>query len=189
MFGTTCYLNCPFSMYGYDGLCVASCPLSTYADTNFLCQNCPSIFCSTCDTTGKCGACAQGSFFNPTDSICYQPCPVGTYGHEGHWVCIPCDSSCLTCAGPTTSDCLSCAPSTYLVYSSCYSICPAHTYSLTCELCHDDCLNCTGPESTDCTSCNGFDLLHLNETKCVEECYEGDIADNVNLTCLTCPEG
>lgn len=150
-------------MYGYNGLCIASCPLGTYPDTTVipLCINCPSL-CDTCDQTGICITCVSGAFFSPYDNLCHNPCPGAYYGDTSTYVCEACDPSCLTCFGPTSVQCNSCPPLTYLVYSTCYSTCPPHTYSLTCQMCHSSCLNCTGPASTQCTSCNKLEMLHLN---------------------------
>jgi proprotein convertase subtilisin/kexin type 5 len=177
-------------MYGYNGLCVASCPLGTYPDTTTipLCMPCPA-FCETCDQTGRCITCVVGSYFSPFDNLCHNPCPVLYYGDPVTFVCSSCDSSCLTCHGPTLSDCDSCPPLTFLVYSTCYSTCPPHTYSITCQICDASCLNCTGPSSNNCTSCNELYMLHLNYSQCVSSCFEGDIADNSAMTCLTCPLG
>lgn len=162
LFETACYVTCPFSMFGYNGLCLGSCPIGTYADASFICQPCPTIYCETCDTLGACGLCVEGSFYNPFDSLCYLNCPAGFYGSTEYSVCIQCDSSCLTCSGSTSSDCLSCQPLTYLVYGSCYSVCPAHTFSVSCQLCDDSCLNCTAGTATSCTSCNDFYMLQIN---------------------------
>lgn len=129
------------------------------------------------------------AFFSPYDNLCHKPCPPAYYGDTSTYVCTTCDTSCLTCYGPTSSECSSCPPLTFLVYSTCYSTCPPHTYSLTCQLCHDSCLNCTGPSDRECTSCKKFDMLHLNLSKCLSQCLEGDIADNAVMTCLTCPDG
>lgn len=30
-------------------------------------------------------------------------------------------------------------------------------------------------------------MLHLNSSQCLPACLTGDIADNINMTCLTCP--
>ena len=100
-----------------------------------------------------------------------------------------CDLTCLTCHGSSPSDCDSCPPLTYLVYGSCYSTCPPHTYSFSCQLCDSSCLNCTGPSANECTSCNKLYMLHLNQSKCLTSCYEGDISDNAGMTCFTCPVG
>lgn len=134
---TTCSNPCPLAMYGYNGVCLASCPLGTYPDTTTipLCMNCPS-FCETCDQTGNCISCVVGSYFSPYDNLCHNPCPGGFYGNPVTLVCAACDPTCLTCHGPTSGECNSCFPSTYLVYSSCYSTCPSHTFSLVCQLCH-----------------------------------------------------
>ena len=173
-------------MYGYAGQCVAACPLRTYADSNLICQDCPTVFCLTCDSSGACAACSSDSFYDPDDSLCYQTCPAGKYGNQEYGVCIACHSDCLTCAGSTSSDCLSCPPLSYLVYSSCYASCPPHTYSSTCLLCHESCLNCSGPSPYHCLSCPSFMMLHLNYSTCIDQCYDGDVADNALMTCLTC---
>jgi proprotein convertase subtilisin/kexin type 5 len=133
-------------MYGYNGNCISSCPIATYPDITSIpiCINCPQ-YCDTCDSTGICTSCAVNSYFSPYDNLCHNPCPFTYYADNSTKICTKCDNSCLTCFGPTSQQCYSCYPSTYLVISVCYSVCPAHTYSLTCLLCHSSCLNCSGP--------------------------------------------
>lgn len=190
LYKTTCSNPCPLALYGYLGTCMPSCPLGTYPDTTTipLCLNCPA-FCETCDQTGICITCTMGAYFSPYDKLCHQPCPVSYYGDPQTLVCALCDASCLTCHGPTPDTCDSCPPLTYLVYSTCYATCPPHTYSLTCQLCDNSCLNCTGPSANNCTSCPKLQMLHLNYSTCMSSCMKGDIADNLALTCLSCPLG
>lgn len=32
-------------------------------------------------------------------------------------------------------------------------------------------------------------MLHVNSSECLTSCYEGDIANNTDYTCMTCPNG
>ena len=91
-----------------------------------------------------------------------------------------CDlTHCLTCSGPTLSDCLSCNPGFFLQTSppsTCESLCPDGFYSdpntNTCPACKGSCKTCSGPLSTNCISCTGTSLLVVGSS----------------FTCTTCPD-
>ena len=76
--------------------------------------------------------------------------------------CGNCDQSCSECDGPTSRDCIACAPGKYLLNSKCIAAVPAGHYSESigttniCKNCHHTCSKCTGPLSTDCVTCLGM---------------------------------
>lgn len=90
-------------MYGYNGVCQLSCPLGSYPDNTTIpiCVNCP-VNCLTCSQSGNCISCTSNAFFSPYDNLCHIPCPTNYYGDPSTKVCSMCDTSCLTCHGPTS---------------------------------------------------------------------------------------
>ena len=111
---------------------------------------------------------------------------------------------CLTCSGPTPSDCLSCVNGLFLqstAPSTCESICPDGYYSdqinNNCDICDSSCKKCSGASSSECLSCNTGKYLSVSGTsfQCISVCpvgYYGD-SDNVcqkcDSTCKTCNGG
>ena len=101
-----------------------------------------------------------------------------------------CDSSCLTCNGPNSNNCLSCADSSkYLSNYSCVSICPAGTYADSsnillkkCVNCDTSCASCYGANSNNCNTCSNTNYyLYLNS--CVSNCPTTYYADSTDKKC------
>lgn len=47
---------------------------------------------------------------------------------SGNKVCLPCDTSCLTCSGPSNNECTSCATGEILINGVCEEGCPEGYY-------------------------------------------------------------
>ncbi|XP_016922804.2 furin-like protease 1 isoform X1 [Apis cerana] len=65
--------------------------------------------CSGVNTgNGRCLECKLNWYYH--DGICVYKCPRGTYGvsDESKAVCSSCHYSCLTCSGPSNTECTSC---------------------------------------------------------------------------------
>lgn len=81
--------------------------------------------------------------------------------------CVPCDSTCKTCFGHQSNQCLSCSLPKLLLGSSCVAECPSGMFhnqvTHTCEACHTACESCTGPRDSDCNSCRG--MVYQNNSK------------------------
>ena len=113
--------------------CLDSCPDGSYKDTtNHICPPCDTS-CSKCtgSLSTQCSACKSGYFLQPSSTTCLNSCPsTGYFKDTTNHVCLPCDQSCLTCTGPSFSDCPSCATGYYLQPSStsCMATCPDGHY-------------------------------------------------------------
>lgn len=185
LYGYTCYTSCPYSLIGYQGLCIASCPSGTYPNSVTLtCLTCVSN-CLECTNGTGCFICNSGTFLY--NGLCYTTCPVG-YGNTLTQLCLSCHSSCLTCNGAFSDNCLSC-PGTHLISNVCYTTCPNNTYSITCLPCDTTCLTCSGPTSNNCLTCASPLFYHINLTACLSTCQTGEISNNYNFTCTQCPFG
>ena len=119
--------------------------------------------------------------------LCYTTCPVNYFGSNQTQLCLTCHSSCLTCDGPFSDDCLSCPIGVVLISRVCYTTCPNNTYSLACLACDSSCLTCSGASSTNCITCSSPLFYHLNYSSCLSSCNVGEISNNYNFTCTRCP--
>ena len=142
------------------------CPSWTYPqDTT--CTDC-SIHCLTCRNSVNCLSCDSQTFLIVEAEKCVsrELCPIGTYGDELYRVCKKCDSSCLTCQGPSSSDCLTCNVSlgytekTTLGAGTCQKmVCSQGQYlnltssKPTCLPCLSECETCNNLYPTRCTKC------------------------------------
>uniref|UniRef100_A0A3P9N2S0 Proprotein convertase subtilisin/kexin type 6-like n=1 Tax=Poecilia reticulata TaxID=8081 RepID=A0A3P9N2S0_POERE len=97
--------------------CQRSCDGGFYHDVQEdECRPCDKA-CATCageNGVEACNRCANG--FLMEEWRCVSSCSAGFYATEpspeivdGHRICRRCDSSCLTCAGPTWQNCSSCS--------------------------------------------------------------------------------
>ena len=116
--------------------------------------------------------CGVTSGYPLPDHIC--ACGTGTtMSPANSGICGPCDSSCLTCNGASSSDCTSCTSGEYLANGACSS-------------CYSTCLTCNGGSSTDCTSCPSGQLL--SSGSCGTPCTDPSMYYYWNGSCLsTCP--
>ena len=123
---------------------------------------CGNEFCSKCaNSTTECSECFPGLYLDENQ------------------ICKSCDPSCLTCTGPSESQCSSCADGYSLVnYSSqtycemCSSNCKKCSSNFVCQICnegfyvtdygvcfecHETCKECTSSYENNCTQCyDGF---------------------------------
>jgi hypothetical protein len=98
------------------------------------------------------------SFYSNTQFTCV--CRDGFFGTWNQ--CSRCDSSCATCNGAGSNQCLTCPSSSTLVSGFCRVNCGAGTFVNNlnqCTPCDSSCANCSGPGNNLCTSCrSGFTL-------------------------------
>jgi len=85
-----------------------------------------------------------------------------------------CNSSCASCFGPSSTQCLSCN-SAYLYQSQCLTVCPIGYYgdqtvtsNWTCQPCNSSCLTCYGSTNSNCYSCNPGQTL--SGSQCFGNC-------------------
>ncbi|EAR86996.2 transmembrane protein, putative (macronuclear) [Tetrahymena thermophila SB210] len=126
-----------------------------------------------------------------TNQACINQCQSGFYVYSNSQTnlqsCNACDSSCLTCNGGSTNNCLSCTSGNYLTSTSSCASCPIQ------------CNQCTS--STYCSSCNsnyGFFFKNFcyqsppPYTYCDQQTYQCKACNSMcatcssNLQCLTC---
>uniref|UniRef100_T1JA59 TNFR-Cys domain-containing protein n=1 Tax=Strigamia maritima TaxID=126957 RepID=T1JA59_STRMM len=100
---------------------------------------------------------------------CVSTCPEGSYADEAKQTCLPCDSKCQTCLGPSFMNCTACASTSVRVSVvrrssgsmknlktiTCLSYCPLNEFDNngTCTLCHDYCNGCSNQSISGCINC------------------------------------
>jgi len=96
----------------------------------FLNHSVCQIGCSTCaDGTGACQACRAGFSKDANDATKCNPtaqttssgvvCPSGSFANGA--ACARCPSTCQTCNGPTSNDCVVCAAGLFTLNGACVS--------------------------------------------------------------------
>jgi proprotein convertase subtilisin/kexin type 5 len=150
------------------GVCVTRCLSNLYENTlNSVCTLCDAMCLSCMNTASNCSSCRVVSgtnyFLQPSGLLCLSTCPVGFYGNSSTFRCMPCDSRCSACTGPTNGSCSACKIDSsevahFLVPGtrSCSNVCAdslyANSTTFRCELCDSSCLKCFNT-STNCTLC------------------------------------
>jgi len=98
-------------------------------------------------------------------SSCLDTCPDGFYANDETLKCVACYTSCATCKGADSTECITCKPTLLYLEGSCLAACLngyyANTTNNTCLLCHTNCKTCAGSAAdNDCATCgNGLFLL------------------------------
>jgi len=111
-------------------------------------------------------------------------CPDGQYATSSN-TCAACSSSCLTCSGSSSGNCLSCPGNQTLTNGACG--CTAgyylNTATLNCEPCDSSCSQCSGPSANECQSCPN-NLVFLDTSKC--GCASGYYINQTAIECIAC---
>lgn len=157
---TSCQPNLKRSAPGSTFSCLVACPDNRY-DDNGTCMLCDSS-CQKCSEAfnNNCIECPIGKFKGNTGSpfSCVDYCPGNNYLDID--TCKPCDSTCGSCQGPATTQCItSCSGnlkrSSEATTFSCVVSCPVGTYDDvgTCKACHPTCATCSASLSNQCITC------------------------------------
>lgn len=193
-------------------VCLIQCPTKTYSATGGVCTAC-DVSCQLCSgpTSSQCIVCDSAYQLQIQNSnACYKTCPAGYfvlgstnqcvvscpnyYYQSSTTACASCFTSCLTCNGPSTNQCVTC-PSGYTLTATntCLVSCTPGLYpdsaSNTCKVCDTSCATCNGGSSSNCLSCTGTAKLY--KTSCFGTCpaktfVSGSLCLDCYITCLTC---
>ncbi|TFK64336.1 hypothetical protein BDN72DRAFT_963270 [Pluteus cervinus] len=206
---------------GSDGTKCSTCKQGFFKTTTGDCQVC-QLGCSQCsDQTGQCIVCAPKFSQDPVDKTkCDAPqtatssgqvCPDGSFGDGAK--CTPCASSCRTCTGPTSNDCVACSSGTFMLTVAagatggggvgvCVSadgngVCQggliADNIKSECDTCGAKCTSCkvpnfnvaSTPDQVQCTGCLPGSVI--SNGNCVDSCPAGTVVSSQdNLTCVPC---
>jgi proprotein convertase subtilisin/kexin type 5 len=185
-----------------NGTCVYLCPSSTYIDSTVnKCLDCHS-WCQSCwgPLNTQCNRCNNATntssaqttiyYLISGTSTCSSSCPDLQYiDAKVPNYCQLCSSSCLTCAGNSTT-CLTCQTGNFFLNAACIPSCPTGTYqnqtTSACTTCDIRCSACTGGSSTSCQACKTPYFLSYGTTSCITACLNGQYANTTSNACLLC---
>ena len=176
--------------------CVEQCPVGTFMNAH-MCRDCPN-FCGECEDDHKCIKCQEGAV-RLESGVCADKCPDLFYPAT-NGTCVHCHHSCLSCVGPTDSNCTSCPGQLSLEEDGTCSIrspssCRDGTYfdhrTLECRVCHVTCAKCSGKGSDHCTACDETYSL-TDKGTCVDvrqlrSCDSGHYFNISSSSCIRCP--
>ena len=190
--------------FGSTTNCVATCTSTQFVGGSpKICMNCDSN-CLTCITSATncltCGLSGGSQMYLTPTATCSLTCPSKYYPNITTKTCLGCHSSCLTCSGPLSTDCLSCDVSggqqLYFDLSSntCILSCSQSYYSSgithICNQCDTGCLSCNAVSSnTACTACNeanGYNLAVGSTNNCIRGCPSGQFVSGNPKICSSC---
>ncbi|VDB84516.1 unnamed protein product [Peniophora sp. CBMAI 1063] len=194
-----------------NGTACAACAAGFFLDSNGDCSKC-ELGCDQCESgSGICTACASGFTQDANDrtkcnaattvTSSGTQCPDGSFSNGT--ACAACSTSCTTCNGPTSNDCIVCANGQYKLNGTCVTtdsngVCSgssmvANNNKHECDSCPSKCTSCaisgfnvaSTIDQAKCTGClPGF---VLNNGQCVESCPSGTfLSPKDNLTCTAC---
>jgi proprotein convertase subtilisin/kexin type 5 len=189
-------LSCKPPLSLFNGQCLTTCPFGYYSSSTYVCKQC-ILPCASCSLSSiNCTACISPYFMQRTGNnmICVTSCSASFYLNTTTQSCSPCHLTCLTCSGPTTTQCTSCSSGSYLLQKQCMSSCPSGTVLIQqattsiCRKCSLGCANCTvsttSSLSTKCTLC--LPNYYLYRDSCLSVCPAGTYASPTSFNCNSC---
>ena len=185
--GSSCQILCPDGKYASVSVTLSVHGLSIQLSH---CVPCTSS-CLTCSSLHNCTSCPSGMVLDSAgfcNSNCTNP---NTYLNSSTRQCDLCSTTCYTCIGPQSSNCISCVPPLQLYLGNCMSVCPFGFYatsSYTCQPCNPNCADCSN-SATNCTVCPQGVFLHTvspGAMICTVECGSGFFLDLANNICQNC---
>ena len=185
-----------------DLLITTDLPFSTSAswgiwDLSVYINICNLAYCTSCNGPDvfNCLSCVDGTFLqtSPGPSTCESICPDGFFSQSSTNTCPQCDTSCKTCSGPLSTNCLTCLDGTFLLVNGASftcTQCPAgywpDTSNNLCSSCDQNCKTCTDGSPFGCASCDPS--KYFFDKICYSRCPIGYYGVNDTMTCNnTCP--
>ncbi|MEQ2312550.1 hypothetical protein AMECASPLE_032188, partial [Ameca splendens] len=126
--------------------------------------------------------------FKNNSRLCVADCPRGFWGDRRR--CKRCYSSCASCTGSRSNQCISCVPGHHLTEdtNTCTASCEDNYYldhdTDLCKKCSENCLKCTSYNI--CTECKPGTSLQGN--RCQRSCDDGFYHDMQEDECRPCHE-
>ena len=181
---------------------ICTCSSSTYFEASTgICTECNSS-CEECSgsQSNQCTSCANNLVLSTSvtetgTGTCV--CPAGKYLDQLSQICLDCSSICMTCSGPSSTQCLQCQNDAVLLSNgSC--ACKVGFYYATgtakCLSCDATCQTCSGPERSQCLSCSSL-ADTLQNGYCVATCKQSEYrmsdmsCQSCDKSCQTCSGG
>lgn len=177
-------------LHGFS--CLLQCPKGfTKNLLTHRCQKCHPT-CTSCSGFGPnaCTSCVNGLTLhnkNVKTGQCQSNCEPHKFKSKS-LKCESCHSSCDSCYGPTSTNCLSCNKGYVYYKNTCRQHCPEGTFLKSklqqCFKCHPLCKTCSGPMANQCESCKS--TFFLEQSTCVIQCSSKTKPDMKNKRCDSC---
>ncbi|KAL4486619.1 hypothetical protein ABPG73_003923 [Tetrahymena malaccensis] len=117
-------------------------------------------------------------------------CQCNPNSYEDQLVCKLCDSTCMTCNGGNSNNCLSCDQSLNRQFDTKTNSCICQDgyfeQSGKCVQCDKTCQTCSGSGPQNCLSCFQTQNRNLSQNQCI--CNQGFVSVNNNLICQQCAD-
>ncbi|KAL4482199.1 hypothetical protein ABPG72_017980 [Tetrahymena utriculariae] len=190
-----CVISCPKGQYGLNSLCIPcdsncdtcannsqnclTCQVGYYLNASNFCIQC-SQKCLKCASASVCQSCAFGTFLE-NGSCKYSCSNPNSYQDNNLNQCVLCDSSCKTCNGSSSRNCLDCYNGYY------FSMLNSPTGI--CIQCDSSCTQCTGPSNNECQQCKKG-VQQKPPSICIacpiSQYFDGIQCQYCSNLCLTC---
>ncbi|KCV70256.1 hypothetical protein H696_02586 [Fonticula alba] len=174
--------GCPAGQFLVSNRCVDACPETTFP-RGTICDACDDARCAE-DPEMRAGCPAEcpapaADEANTIGTAAAAAAAITTTTYTGL-----CDTTCMTCSGPTADDCLTCFTSLRWHIDRCVTNCPLGYWDrisdYTCQPCAPNCTRCTGPAANQCTACTEGRIVVPNPGStlvghcdvCAENCSE-----------------
>ncbi|EAR91543.2 REJ domain protein (macronuclear) [Tetrahymena thermophila SB210] len=147
------------------------------------CLQCNSQ-CANCDgpNSNNCLSCNSGLYYQQTTKECVKSCNKNQFPDLVLQQCQLCDSTCATCDGKDSNNCLSCYPNIFLYNKTCVSICPnglqSNITTFTCDSCQNYWSLQCNPCNPSCKLCDQPYSLNGNCQSCYDETRQFDVSSN-----------
>ena len=174
--------------------CSPVCSSGTIIDAfSGACLDCDST-CLECSSPNDANACTSCNLDSATpyfqNSQCVSECQSNYYLEDGphgpQSVCEPCDSTCNTCTGPNSADCITCINGLVFNEGECLSECPLNKVQLN-DQCVDNCPNGMYADADNiCNNCSSScDTCVESMNNCLS-CDENGLTPYYNSDFNTC---
>ena len=197
-----------FTIYGFPTFSFyeKKCATSYVLMPNGICNETCSKETHVIQNENECGLCKDINNSFPykmiSETFCRKEKPKNSYNYDKENNILDyCDSSCETCSGKLSNQCLSCKKGSLINNICYYNNCPDHYYlkkNGTCGECSSNCLKCDGPSENDNNHCILCDNITSNYSylveaigygsNCVDICPENTILDNYTEHCIDIPK-
>ncbi|EAR86693.2 REJ domain protein (macronuclear) [Tetrahymena thermophila SB210] len=178
-----CNNNCASCDGPSSNNCLSCKPGLYYDQTTRTCFCDPA--CKTCDgkNSNNCLSCYSGLYFSQATKQCVKFCNKNEFLNVQLQQCQLCNSSCATCDGKDSNNCLSCYPNTFLYSKNCVILCPngfqSNLNSLKCDSCQNYWSLQCNPCHPSCKQCDKSQILNQQCNTCYDNTRQLDVSTNI----------
>ena len=176
----------------FNGQCLTTCPsgyFSTMIQNALSCSKCAPNCAECVNSSSTCTLCQNANYTIPN---CVTQTCTSTQFENLDGSCGNCASTCGSCYGGSSYECITCAGGSFMLNGQCIAACPSGYYAdgSTCRQCVQGCATCAN--TAYCTQCLTGYYIHFysNYSVCVRDCSTINTATMSyiagGLACLPC---